>query len=156
METNQIPTNVESPEELLGRLESTDLSTVERDFPVLCGGDYVAKIDKYEVKPNSKGTGHNLVWTFILQQKAKATNGRELNIGFPLTHWTSLVSTDHYNPLETLAAIQEAALGARGPFRPQELLGRSLIIRIKIKKDENDEDRARITGFKKMPAPSTL
>ena len=155
---DQMNPNMEAANEgidLLQHLETVDLSTVDRSFPVIKDGSTVVFVfDKFEPKPNKAKTGHNLIITLKLESEAQSTDGKTLKAGFKVTDTLSLVQTDRYNPLEKLADIQLAALGKQQPgFKFSDYLGRKVTCRVTVDDDKEYGMRNRFRYIKLSGTP---
>ena len=127
---------------LFGNPDGFDVASVPpvQDFPVIPPGDYPVKIDKSEMKMNSKKTGHFLEVAMTVLAPPEGTVGLEGTIGRKL--WGRM-NLD--NPSQACAEIahREAAalwrsLGIPRIKDTQEILGGMLIACVKVKDGSNE------------------
>lgn len=126
-------------------LQSADLTTIDRSFPVLEEGTCRVKLSKFDTKENRDKTGHLLIIDLVLQEPRKTDEGKLMNPGFKFQDMVSLVKTEKYNPLEKLADIQLAVYGEqRKGFSFGDYAGRDVVVRLSIEDDPTYGKRNRV------------
>lgn len=123
-----------------------DLNDTDTSAPVLVEGTYIARIEKADVVENTAKTGHNLCVIFATTAPATSTAGAERGVegdvaaGWKLRRYYSLqpsLKNPDFDFRKGLAELQDAALkcerGARPPFNPNDLLGKEVVIKVKVR-----------------------
>lgn len=125
-----------------------DLSGVDTSRPVLPEQVHVLNIDKVEVKDNKAGTGRNLVVTFkTVNDSPDATGARIISAGYPIIKYYPLQQSDNEKAPDfkaDLARLQDAVEGTkqgeRGAFNPFNYVGKLVMAKLKIRKDDEFGD----------------
>lgn len=148
---------------LLNALDTIDLTKVDRSYPLLEEGTYSLRLAKFEAKPNSRKTGHNLQVTLETTTDVSLVtigsdgtkNVKKTKPGWKVNDSFSLVQTDKYNPMERLADIQLACFGEqRKGFKSSEMVGLIITARVTIK-DDPEFGRKNLFRYVKKAAGST-
>jgi hypothetical protein len=137
-----------------------DLSTVDVSRPCLPEQMHVLSIDSVEVKPNKKETGRNLVVVFkTVNDSPDVTGAKIISAGYPITKYYPLQQSDNEKAPDfkaDLARLQDAVEGTkqgeRPPFQPFNYVGKLVMARIRIKKDEEYGDSNEIAKLEAVTA----
>jgi len=89
------------------KLNTQPLSDVKVGQPIIADGTYFARL-KLTVGPNKAKTGNNIVVKarIISETLTRRDTSEEFqNKGITLTRWVSLVTTDNYNPDESVKLL---------------------------------------------------
>lgn len=133
-----------------------DLTGIEREaYPVLEPGSYLCKIVECKTDKTKDGKGQVLVVTFATEGNAKSVEGKDVPIGYKITHRVGLTPTEKYpikRVLEGLAEIRQGCFGltAQGSFGdPAQYIGQAVTIKTKVEKDKDGKYADR-TGVSKI------
>jgi hypothetical protein len=141
---------IQSGVDVFDTLANTDLSDVDTNMPVLLPGSYeftIKGMSRELTKPSEKypNGGSYLLIELALASEAMSTKDKPLNPGYPLRHTIWLVTTDRYDPHESLAAFSDAAVG-RTPDgrRPafdvtyESYIGQTVVASTKVERERTD------------------
>ncbi len=141
-----------------------DLNDVDTSMPVLMEGLYALIVDKIEVVQNKDQTGNNLKVTYATMADATSLAGNEtgdindIKAGFKLTQFMPLQANPEkpdYKYEKNLARLQDAVTGSkqgnRGKFMPTTYIGRPLMGKVKVQKDEEYGVRNNIANLSVLP-----
>ena len=133
---------------------------VDTTPPCPAAGSYVATLSNVDCKPNSKGTGNNLILQFQLDNPGPALPSasgepKTFSAGFRLTEWLPLQQSDNPNAPDfrvKICKIYDAIAGTDDDTRPSNvpfgsLLQKKLILVIEPQHDEQYGMQPRIKKF---------
>lgn len=131
-------------------LNTKKLAEVEIGQPVIAVGAYFGRLSKVETKPNTAGTGSNLVVQVRVLDKVLNRfdgQGEFENKGFTLTRNISLVPTTNYDPDK---AIKELAVAIGHPknldLEVSDLPNKIVKVRITRREAREEEKNGVKTG----------
>lgn len=102
------------------------------DFSAIAAGDYIVKVTKSEYKANSKKNGHLLAVTLEVQNKEH--KGHKVFVNLNLDNPSETAVEIANNELATICdAIGKAAIKDT-----DELMGKLMIVKLKVKDDRNE------------------
>lgn len=127
-----------------------DLNEVETSYPVLVEGSYIAKIADITREENKTQTGHNLKVVFATTAPATSLKGvaggvtGDVPAGLKLSRYYPLQASQKspdFDFRKGLAQLQDACLGtekgSRPPFDPAALIGREVVLTVKVREDKD-------------------
>lgn len=125
-----------------------DLSGVDTSRPVLPEQMHVLSLAKVDVTDNKAGTGKNLVVVFnTVNDSPDVTGAKIISAGYPITKYYPLQQSENPKAPDfkaDLARLQDAVEGSkqgeRGPFNPFNYVGKLVMAKLKVKKDEEFGD----------------
>ena len=129
-------------------IPNIDLTTVDTGIPLLPDGLYEVRVENASVEPSKDGSSQILKLKYSLEQNATSIGGNEVNPGFPIFDRVSLKVTEKYNPARRLASLMDCFIGQRAPkLNPEELIGKSGSVRLRIRRDENYGDSNEVKAY---------
>ena len=127
----------------MASFESYDLANVkENDFEVIPAGEYPAIITEIEEKPTKDGAGKRL--NLKIQIIDGKYQNRTLFDGLNTVNKSAIAQQIGRAQLKSICV----ALNKPNPKDSSELLNKALMITIKIGKDQQDNPRSEIKGYK--------
>ena len=137
-----------------------DLGSVDVSRPCLPEQLHVLAIDTVEVKDNKKQTGKNLVVVFkTVNDSPDYTGARIISAGYPITKYYPLQQSDNEKAPDfkaDLARLQDAVEGTkqgnRPPFNPYNYVGKLVMDKLKVRKDEEFGDSNEISKLEVVTA----
>lgn len=128
-------------------LGSVDLSTIDTSMPVLAPGQYEFEIAEMERAQSKTKEGTYLkIKLKLVTENVQTITDEHVNPGFPLLHMISLVRTDNYDPLKSIAVFLDA-LGLRDqPFDQtfESYVGRTLVAKTKVDQEREDPNTGQV------------
>lgn len=118
------------------------------DFETLPAGEYHAVIVDMDEKPTKDGTGKRL--NVKLQIASGKYQNRTIFDGLNIQNRSEVAQKIGIGQLKSLCI----AAGVENPKSSQELIGKSLIVKLKVGKDQNQNDRNEVTSYKAFIRPS--
>ena len=131
-----------------------DLNTVDTARPVLPEQIHALAIDKVDIQDSkSKAGNRNLVVTFkSVNDSPDVTGARIISAGYPITKYYPLQQSDNPKAPDfqaDLARLQDAVEGSkqgeRGPFNPYNYVGKIVLAKLKVRKDDEFGDSNEIS-----------
>ena len=123
-----------------------DLTGTDTAMPCLSDGLYNMTIKSLDKVENKAKTGFNLVAVFVTTTPATSVNaiGRgdsnDISAGFPVRKWYPLQQSENPNAPDfkrDLAVLQEACLGATGKFDVNQLVGKTVSVKVKARESDD-------------------
>jgi hypothetical protein len=130
-----------------------DLGNVDTSRPVLPEQLHVLEIGSVEVKPNKAENGRNLVVVFKTVNESPDASGQQMiQPGYQITKYYPLQQSanekapDYKRDLAKLQdAVEGTTMGSRPLFQPFNYVGKLVIAKLKIRKDEEYGDSNEIS-----------
>ena len=126
-----------------------DLATAKANsFDVLPAGEYPCVIVDLEEKPTKDGTGKRL--NVKLQVISGSAQNRTILDGFNVVNKSPKAQEIGRGQLKAMCI----AAGSENPKTSQELIGKKVVVKVKVKPDDSGNDRNEVTSYKAFVQPS--
>lgn len=137
-----------------------NLNNVDTSRPCLPEQLHVLAIDSVEVKANKAETGKNLVVVFkTVNDSPDVTGAKMISAGYPITKYYPLQQSDNPKAPDfqrDLALLQDAVegtkAGSRPDFHPFNYVGKMVMAKLRVRKDEEFGDSNEIAKLEVLTA----
>jgi hypothetical protein len=138
---------------------SIELQGVETALPTLPAADYLCQVKESVIGPNKRGDGYNWKITFGLASPAKALDGRDVKVDFPLHQTTALQpapdSTDPDGFRRQLGQAIDGIFGSNKENRPafnrtlaNSAVGKMVMVTTKVGKNLQGDPQTEVSKVK--------